>query len=336
MLERDYRGIVTQRLNQLEIAPNENLGQHFLIDGSVINILASSAQKGDTVVEVGAGVGQLTEALAETGARVISVEIDRRYEPVLSELTTKHPLLNVIYGDVLALDFSKLGIQGRNGEGVQVIASLPYHITEPFLKKISAFPMEGATMVLGKRYADLLRARDEAFPGFGRLTLLSQTFFDTDILATVGKEGFLPPPRTDSCVVKFMPRDTREIRASKRDFVLAQLFRSVKSNTTVRSGLKEALDEFQTAKHAGVLSKRDSHKKSRAEMKAELKRVVDDYGRSKGPDESRGASTRDGNPGGLSKSKLEALGIPSSILDKPFSVLDNADLRILSAALRVS
>ena len=341
MLEKDgvsidYKEKVVQRLNRLGISPNENLGQHFLIDGSIINLLSNSVQQGNTVIEVGAGVGQLTEALAERTSRVIAVEIDRRYEPVLAELTTKYPLLSVIYRDVLTLDFTKLGVSSRNGEGVQIIASLPYHITEPFLKKIISFPMESATMVLGKRYADSLRAQNEDSTGFGHLTLLSQTFFDTDILAIVGKESFLPPPRTDSCVVGFIPRDEREIRSNRRDFLLARLFRFSKSNTTVRSGLKEGLDEFEIAKQTGVSSKRERHKKSRAEIKSDLKRIINDYNRSGDSKGFVGDIGRSRDYAGPSKANLEVLGIPSPILDKPFSVLNNQELKILSRALRQS
>ena len=112
--------VVEARLETLGIRPNESLGQHFLVDDAAVEILANSVSPGNKVIEIGAGIGQLTEALSKKAEKVVAIEIDRRYEPVLSELTNEYPNLKVVYGDVLAL---KLQDYIDKKEDAQVIAS---------------------------------------------------------------------------------------------------------------------------------------------------------------------------------------------------------------------
>lgn len=186
----NLKKLVLGRIEKLGIRPNENLGQHFLIDKTAIDLLAQSVSPGNIVIEVGAGVGQLTEALAEKVTKVISIEIDRRYEPILADITKRFPCVQIIFGDAIALKLQDLIPKQKDGEGVQIVASLPFHITEPFLHKIAGLPIESATLAVGQRLAYAIQAPNEKSAAFGQLSLLAQTFFDIDVLATIEKQKF--------------------------------------------------------------------------------------------------------------------------------------------------
>lgn len=239
------REIVTHRISQLGIRPDENLGQHFLVDQDSIDTLTDSIIPGATVIEIGAGIGQLTEALAKKADRVVSIEIDRRYEPILTQITRAYPNVQIIYDDVLSLELSALATEPRGTakQQPQIIASLPYHITESFLHKIADFSMHSATLVVSKRLMYAIEAREE-IPTFGQLTLLAQTFFKIDILRTIKKQQFFPTPRTDSAIIRFTPKTEREIRSGRRDFLLRRLFLTARYSPLTKNSLKEGLIEF--------------------------------------------------------------------------------------------
>jgi 16S rRNA (adenine1518-N6/adenine1519-N6)-dimethyltransferase len=290
----DLGKLVVDRINALGITPDKNLGQHFLVDQEALNTLVNSLVAGAVVIEIGAGVGQLTEALAEKAGRVISIEIDRRYEPILTQIEKHHPNVQIIYNDALLLDFSLLvGESGRRqpSQIVQIIASLPYHITEPFLHKITEFPMHNATLIVGKSLAEAIKVEDEENQAFGQLTLLVHAFFESEVLKMVGKRGFFPVPRTDSAIIRLTPKTENRIKSDRRIFVLRRLFRTARRSPLVKNCLKEGLIEF-------------------AQLKGE--RLTQNQARA----------------------IVSQMGIPNEVLSKPFQQLSNDYLRILSRALR--
>jgi len=328
--------LVVSRIEELGIRPNENLSQHFLTDGTSIDLLARSVSPGNTVIEIGAGVGQLTEALAGKATKVISIEIDRRYEPILSEITQRYPNVQVIYEDALTLS-SKDFIPKRGEEtGVQIVASLPFHITEPFLHRIAGLPIESATLVVGKRLMYAIQAPNEESATFGQLTLLTQTFFDVDVLATIEKQKFFPVPRTDSAIIRFIPKEGHEFRSNKRDFLLRRLFLTANRSPLVKNCLKEGLIEFAQVNQIGTLSKKEHNRRLRRSAKADLKRMVVGSNHSGG---IQPALQKSGDIELLTQNKARAIikkmRIPDSILNKPFEQLNNNELRILSKGLRL-
>lgn len=329
--------LVMGRIQQLGIHPNENLGQHFLVDQISIDLLAQSVDPGNTVIEIGAGVGQLTEALAQRAIKVISVEIDRRYEPVLTQITRQYPNVEVIFKDALTLKFESFIPKRKEGAGLQIVASLPFHITEPFLHKIAGLPIESATLAVGKRLAYAIQAPNEESAAFGRLTLLAQTFFETDIIAEIEKKKFFPIPRTDSTIIKLIPKEEHEFRSSKRDFLLRRLFVIGKRSPLVKNALKEGLIEFAQVSEMGTLSKREHNHRVRKAVKTDLKRMTRGYNHS-GSKRLETQKSREIEEKLLTqnqaRARIEKMGIPDSILDKPFQQLDNNELGILSKALR--
>lgn len=288
---------VFDRINVLGIRPNEELGQHFLIDDKAISLLAQAVTPGNTVVEVGAGVGQLTEALAQKAGKVIAIEIDRRYETVLDEVARKNPNVQIIYGDALATkfrDFLKSKKKNpRDDTEVQIVASLPYHITEPFLHKLIELPLESVTLVIGQRLARAIQTRYEDDPEFGQLTLLTQTFFDIEVLARVEKQKFFPIPRTDSIIIRLVPKEKNDLITNKRDFLLRRLFLTSKDSPLIKNSLREEFIEF------------DNHRSASAQLTKNQAREI-----------------------------IDRMELPEEILDKPFDQLNNNDLKILSRALR--
>ncbi len=240
--EDDLKKLIIDRLNRLGIRPNENLGQHFLVDEDAINTLADSVVSRATVIEIGAGVGQLTEALAKRANEVVSVEIDERYSPILTQIERANPNVRIVYGDILALEMSAL--VGKRKGRTQIIASLPYHITEPFLHKITEFPMHDATLVVGKRFMHAMEVGSETDPSFGQLTLLTQTFFNPQVIRTIEKKKFFPVPRTDSAIIRLTPKTREGMNLSKRDYLLKRLFVTSRYSPLTKNSLKEGLIEL--------------------------------------------------------------------------------------------
>ena len=295
-----YKNLLKE-LKRLKISPHENLGQHSLIDKSVIDFLAQSVSPGNTVIEVGAGVGQLTEALAEKAGKVISIEIDRRYEPVLTQIAKQHPNIQIIFGDAIALNLQDLMPKQRDGERIQIVSNLPFHIAEPFLHKIAGLPIESATLVVGEKLARAIQALNEESIDFGQLTLLAETFFDIDVISEVEKQKSFPVPRTDSAIIRLIPKEEYEFRSSRRDFLLRRLFLTAKRSPLAKNCLKEGLIEFERVRQMGTLSKKEHNQLTQNQTRA----------------------------------IIEKMGIPDDILDKPFEQLNNNELRLLSKALRL-
>lgn len=220
------------------INPNQNLGQHFLIDEGVINLLCEQAVPGNTVIEIGAGVGQLTETLAKKSGRVVAIEIDKRYETILKKIQKENKNVEVVFEDALKIQLKKYIVKGKT----QIISSLPYHISEPFLHVLSELKIVNATLVVGDRLAKAVAANKED-QEFGQLSLLVQTFFDVDTLLEVGKDKFYPVPRTDSSIIKLTPK--KEFK-DKKSFIFKRLFLSSKRSPFLKNALKEGFIEFES------------------------------------------------------------------------------------------
>ncbi len=231
---------VEQRLRTLDIEQNEKLGQHFLIDDFSLGSMAGEVEAGANVIEVGAGVGQLTELLAQRADQVAAIEIDRRFEEVLLELQLQYPNLEVIYGDALTVKLGQLVRKLEAGEHtVQIIANLPYHITEPFMHQTAGLNVPMSLMV-GERFAQAAMAEDPHSPAYSSLSLLSQSFFEIERVLEVPREAFLPEPRTESAIMRFTPKSEGK-HLSRQDFVCQRLFLTANKSPLIKNVIKEAL-----------------------------------------------------------------------------------------------
>lgn len=323
---------VQRRLAQVDVFPNEEIGQHFLINQGAIDLLAQTVNLGSIVIEVGCGVGHVTERLAERAFRLQGIEIDRRYRSLLDKVTSTYPNVSVTYADALRVNFADM--LGRDSaEDGQIVASLPYHITEPFIQKVAPLRLSSATLVVGRRYADSITASFNS-DDFGRLSILTATFFDIEKLATIHRDGFFPVPRTDSAIVQLRPKDLMELGSNIRDTIFRHLFLTSRQNSTLRKGLKEGFDLFEQSRDGVGLSKKERNRKSRINTKLILKEAVEHINR-RGIDNEDQSDVSDpaSSISRLSRNAIAKLNIPDMVLDKPFVLLNNSELRMLYESL---
>lgn len=327
------KNIVLERLERFNISPNENLGQHFLVDDGDVVYLANIVNPGNTVIEVGAGIGQLTEELAKRASKVVTIELDRRYEPVLSELASRYPNVEVIYADAIHLPLQKYIVSDRDESETQIVASLPFHISEPFLHKIIGLSIESATLVIGDKLAYSLQCKEDS-ADFSKLSILAQTFFDIELLKMIEKQNFYPPPRTRSAVIQLTPKEEYRFRSSKRDFIFRRLFMTAKKNPLVKNCIKEALIEHQVESKIGTRSKKESSRRERKSIRTELNQFKEEYN---SRSNRLSVNHRERIPEmtqNQARDIIAKMNLPKGLLDKPFEQLNNNELQLLYAALK--
>ncbi len=188
-MEFEQLQLVKDRLDIVNALPNvKGLSQHFLVSERGLALLTSQVDYLAHVIEVGAGVGHTSELLAQKAAVVVGVEKDGRFQDVLQSLSAQYPNLDFIIGDILTTKRRNLLPKGKD-RPLQIVTNLPFNITEPFLQILTELPYSDATLILGSKTLRTLLCTDETQPEFGRLTLLSEVYFDITHLGT------LPPPR---------------------------------------------------------------------------------------------------------------------------------------------
>jgi 16S rRNA (adenine1518-N6/adenine1519-N6)-dimethyltransferase len=186
------------------ILADKRFGQHFLLDLNVCRkiVRLSEIQSGETVIEVGPGPGGLTRALLETGARVVAIEKDPRFRPLLEEVAAASGgRLSVVEADALKVDEAPLA-----GGPAAVVANLPYNVGTPLLVKWLTGPFRPTSMTL--MFQKEVALRIVAQPGeehFGRLAVLSQALCDARLVMDLPARAFTPPPKVDSAVVRLEP-----------------------------------------------------------------------------------------------------------------------------------
>lgn len=247
---------VLRRLDELDVRPNEGLGQHFLIDEEALQFIADQAGYGANVIEIGAGIGNLTEYLAKRANRVLGLEIDRRFQPALEQVEENNQNVSVIYTDALKFDYSALFCKHPRKKGETdeeewyLIANLPYHIIEPFLKVISNKPFTDIILTVGEKAADALTTRSPLSLGFTKTSLIAIAFFDVEKIAELNKQLFYPLPRTNSTVLRLTPL----FHTGKTKNTASHIFRVLllKENImTVRQTLSIALESLITKPSKG-------------------------------------------------------------------------------------
>ncbi len=198
-------------LSAVGLTARRRLGQHFLLDLNICRKIVRLAdpRPGELVLEVGPGPGGLTRALLEAGARVIAVEKDARFAPLLADLATAAAgRLTVVGGDALDLDESVLA--ELEEDKAQVIANLPYNVGSALLLRWLIGPFRPHSMTL--MFQRELAGRIVAPPGgsdYGRLSLIAQVLCETKILMELPARAFTPPPKVDSSVTHFRARTPR-------------------------------------------------------------------------------------------------------------------------------
>lgn len=180
-------------------------GQNFLVDTSVLDRIISAAQitRDDCVLEIGPGIGTMTQCLAEHAREVVAVEIDRNLIPILEETLSAYGNVTVINEDILKVDIKKLASERNGGRPIKVVANLPYYITTPIIMGLfeNHVPMESITVMVQKEVAE----RMQVGPGtkdYGALSLAVQYYSRPEIVANVPPNCFIPRPGVGSAVIR--------------------------------------------------------------------------------------------------------------------------------------
>lgn len=193
-------------LQKYDFVFQKRYGQNFLIDTHVLERIIREAgiTKDDMVLEIGPGIGTLTQYLCESARKVIAVEIDKNLIPILENDTlAEYDNVTIINEDILKLDINKLVEEENDGRPVKIVANLPYYITTPIIMGLfeSHVPLESITIMVQKEVAD----RMQTGPGskdYGALSLAVQYYADPEIVANVPPNCFMPRPNVASVVIR--------------------------------------------------------------------------------------------------------------------------------------
>ena len=223
---------------------SKKLGQNFLIRHSVVADIADAArlEPGSPVLEIGPGIGTLTQALAETGAAVTAVELDTRLRPVLDKTLEHYPNVRIIHGDIMKIDIEET----MGHQPFTVCANLPYYITTPIIMKLleQKLPIERIVVMVQKEVAERMTAR----PGskiYGALSVSVQYYTEPEILFEIPPRAFMPAPEVTSAVVAMDVRKQPPVAVleEKRFFqVVKAAFsqrRKTFSNTLKSAGIRK-------------------------------------------------------------------------------------------------
>ena len=186
----------------------KSLGQNFLIDPNILRNIVSYADltKESAAIEVGPGIGALTEHLARAAGKVVSFEIDQRLLPVLEDTLSPYENIKVVHSDVLKADVASIITEELNDyKDIMVVANLPYYVTTPILLKLlmEGLPIRGMVVMMQKEVAD----RISAVPGtkaYGSLSIAVQYYMSAEVVMTVPKTVFMPQPNVDSAVLRLI------------------------------------------------------------------------------------------------------------------------------------
>ena len=192
-------------LNKYQFMFQKKFGQNFLIDTHVLEKIISAAgiTKDDCVLEIGPGIGTMTQYLAENAGHVVAVEIDRNLIPILKETLADYDNVTVINEDILRVDIKALAEEYNGGKPIKVVANLPYYITTPIIMGLfeSGVPIDNITVMVQKEVADRMK-EGPGSKDYGALSLAVQYYAEPEIVANVPPNCFIPRPNVGSAVIR--------------------------------------------------------------------------------------------------------------------------------------
>lgn len=192
-------------IQKYEFMFQKKFGQNFLIDTHVLEKIISAAgiTKNDCVLEIGPGIGTMTQYLAENAGHVVAVEIDRNLIPILKETLADYDNVTVINEDILSVDIKTLAEEYNGGKPIKVVANLPYYITTPIIMGLfeSGVPIDNITVMVQKEVADRMK-EGPGSKDYGALSLAVQYYAEPEIVANVPPNCFIPRPNVGSAVIR--------------------------------------------------------------------------------------------------------------------------------------
>ena len=251
---------VREVLDRYGFTFSKGLGQNFLIDGNIVRKIVRSADigKDDYVLEIGPGMGTLTEELALNAKKVIALEIDERLRPVLAETLDPYDNVEVVYGDVLKLPLREIIEEKCGGQPVKVVANLPYYVTTPIIGRLieEELPLQSISVMVQKEVADRMVAKPHT-KDYGSLTLFVGFYTEPQIMMKVPKTVFMPQPKIDSSVIRLNVK--KDLPDTNRDsyFKLVRAAFSKRRKTLINAlstyGLEADKEEIREAlRRAGI------------------------------------------------------------------------------------
>ena len=197
-------------------------GQNFLIDTHVLDKIIGAAQSGpdDFVLEIGPGIGTMTQYLAEAAREVVAVEIDTKLIPILQDTLKEYDNVTVLNEDILKVDIRKIAEEKNGGKPIKVVANLPYYITTPIIMGLfeSEVPLDSITVMVQKEVAD----RMQVGPGtkdYGALSLAVQYYAEPYIVANVPPNCFIPRPAVGSAVIRLTRYQEKPVKVNDASFM---------------------------------------------------------------------------------------------------------------------
>jgi len=233
-------------LNKHKFVMQKKFGQNFLVDTHILDkiVRAADITKEDLVLEIGPGIGTLTQYLCESAREVVAVEIDRKLIPVLEDTLSSYDNVTIINQDILKVDIRALVKERNGGRPIKVVANLPYYITTPIIMELfeQRVPLISVTVMVQKEVAD----RMQASPGtkdYGALSLAVQYYSKPYIAANVPANCFMPRPNVGSAVINLTLHKESPIQVDDEEF----LFRIIRASfnqrrKTLMNGLHNSAD----------------------------------------------------------------------------------------------
>ena len=253
-----YKDIATpirtkEILNKYGFSFKKSLGQNFLIDPNILRNIVSHANLTEEsgAIEVGPGIGALTEHLARAAKKVVSFEIDQRLLPVLEDTLSPYDNVKIVHSDILKADVVKVIEEEMSGiNDIMVVANLPYYVTTPILMKLinDRLPIRGFVVMMQKEVADRITAK----PGtkeYGSLSIAIQYYCTAEVAMIVPKTVFMPQPNVDSAVIRLIKHDKPPVTVINEDF-LFQVTRTsfAQRRKTILNNLQAGLQDGKKKK----------------------------------------------------------------------------------------
>ncbi len=246
-MTRPYLGIpkyTIEILQKYDFVFQKRFGQNFLIDTHVLDKIIDAAHitKEDFVLEIGPGIGTMTQYLAEAAGEVTAVEIDGALIPILRDTLKDWDNVNIIHGDILRTDLNALVVEKNQGKPIKVVANLPYYITTPIIMSLfeNQIPLESITIMVQKEVAQ----RMQTGPGskdYGALSLAVQYYAKPEIVAAVPPNCFIPRPKVGSAVIRLTRHENPPVKVFDEGlmFILIRASFNQRRKTLV-NGLKNS------------------------------------------------------------------------------------------------
>ncbi|MGG0739915.1 16S rRNA (adenine(1518)-N(6)/adenine(1519)-N(6))-dimethyltransferase RsmA [Niallia taxi] len=233
----------------------KSLGQNFLIDTNILRNIVDHAELSESsgAIEVGPGIGALTEQLAKRAKKVVAYEIDQRLLPILSETLEPYPNAQVIHSDVLKANVKEMIEQEFAGiDDIMLVANLPYYVTTPIIMKIleENLPLRGIVVMLQKEVADRISAKPST-KEYGSLSIAIQYYTVPEVVMIVPKTVFVPQPNVDSAVIRLTIRQKPLVEVRSEEFFFRVTRASfAQRRKTILNNLTSQLDNGKEKKEA--------------------------------------------------------------------------------------